>query len=331
MTNPIEICSHSDLPVNVCEHCGAQPGTRIQLTPVRRPRRGHPVSTDLPTPPTYPTRKLGKSKAGECACGQPTRDGAYGCDDCADELSRLYGDVPWLAEQLDTTITRQRGKRPGASARANDGLPWDLKAATTQKALLQYLQGVAVTCIKSQIRHQSPNPGGPANTPNSISAWLLWRVDGLQFNEAFPDALKRGLAIEQRIYGCIDRGPDLLYLGVCQKVPDGDTEPCGGAIYAKTDETIGSCRVCRAKYDTNTTRTELAAKLDDMLCTAAEIAHLATYLGLDVERRRIQLVVAQWHKRKRIAAAPSSGPDAAPRFRYGDVAILLAQTYAKPA
>lgn len=332
-----DLCPQSDLPRDQCAHCGAHPGNRIHIESAPR-RAGKKHRRDLfaaseTPPPTDGDQplKLGKAGPGTCPCGQPTRDTATGCDDCAGELSRLFGDVPWLTEQLETTITRQRGKRPGASARANDGLPWDLRAATTLKALQDYLLGVTTTCLTDHVRHQSPDTTNPRRTPTSMSAWLLWRVDGLQHHDTFPDVLKRGLALETRILKVIDRGPDLLYLGICQLVAEDDTEPCGGAIYAKADEILGKCRVCNAKYDAATSRTILANKLDDMLCTAAEIAHLATYLGLDVDRRRIQLIVAQWHKRKRITPAPSNDPAADPRFRYGDVALLLAKTYAKPA
>ena len=82
----------------------------------------------------------------ECRCGRPTRDAAYVCDYCADQLARALGDVPWLANELEVTITRQKGvdyRRVGGGSggkKANERpLPpvWGASEARTHlKALL---------------------------------------------------------------------------------------------------------------------------------------------------------------------------------------------------
>lgn len=81
----------------------------------------------------------------ECRCGRPTRDDAYGCDDCGDELARALAEVPWLTEELEVTISRQKGvdyRRVGGGGglkAAERPLPpvWGVSEARTHlKALL---------------------------------------------------------------------------------------------------------------------------------------------------------------------------------------------------
>lgn len=78
----------------------------------------------------------------ECRCGRPTRDAAYGCDDCGDSLARALGEVPWLTEELEVTISRQKGvdyRGVGGSGSTERALPvvWGASEARAHlKALL---------------------------------------------------------------------------------------------------------------------------------------------------------------------------------------------------
>ena len=56
--------------------------------------------------------------------------------------------------------------------------------------------------------------------------------------------------------------------------------------------------------------------------TAAEIARLATYLGLDVPRDRVRKQVLYWHRHKRIEQR-SADAEGSPMFRYGEVRGML--------
>jgi hypothetical protein len=347
-------CEQGDLPRATCWHCGAHPGGPA-LPPLDRPwtydgkpvvrRSGRGVFPSLATPPadTGEPLKLGRPTAGYCACGQPTRDNAYGCDDCARELERLFAEAPWIAEQLDDTITKQRGN--AASNGVGSGvpltcghmdtdacgcpvsLPWNDKAAQILADLRKHLAHTVKVCQDRHIRHQSPYALDPnTDSTPSMAAWLLWRVDGLTFSDVFTQTLKAGLKVEKDALLAIDRGPDLLYLGLCDARDEDGL--CGGAIYARAGEDTGKCRACRAEYDVNARRGGLERALDDRLCTASEIAHLATYLGLpsSVTRERVRNLVNQWHRRKIITGhVTREHPE--PRFRYGDVAPRLAATY----
>lgn len=288
------------------------------------------VFTTAPEPSTWatgrdiPNLRL-RNHAEGCGCGQPTRDHAYACDDCASELTRFLADAPWLAEQLDITITGQRGKRPGQSGRASDGLPWNTKASNVLRALHAHLITTVNLCEAEHIRHQSPYTGLPANTPETLSRWLLWRVDGLMFTKNFTDTLRYALAVEKKALAVIDRQPDRMFLGMCELAR---LKLCDGAVYVKAGDTIGKCRTCGMKYDAEDRRAALEAALDDQLCTAAEIAKLATYLGIQAPRDTVRKSVNRWHNRKQLTPKLID-PDGSPRFRYGDVAPLLSALYDK--
>lgn len=327
-------CDVGDLPRATCAHCNAQPGDGLRYLDrpwtfdgqpvVRRSGRNvFPTIADPPSPDRPPVKRRGRGDPGHCACGTPTRDQAYGCDHCAGELERVFAEAPWLAEQLDATITRQRAAAGGASS--PDSLPWNDKAARILADLRKHLTATVRLCDQYDVRNQSPYPGGPdGDSVHALSAWLLWRVDGLTFRPEFTDTLKTALRVEADALLAIDRGPDLLFLGVCDARDDDGL--CGGAIYARAGDELGKCRACRAEYDTARYRGNLEQALDDRLCTASEIAHLATYLGLPsrATRDRVRNLVNQWHKRGRIKAVGGKGEA---RFRYGDVIVLLAAAY----
>jgi len=52
---------------------------------------------------------MGGQVTNTCKCGRPTRDEAYVCDTCSEELAKALGDIPWLESELETTITRTKG------------------------------------------------------------------------------------------------------------------------------------------------------------------------------------------------------------------------------
>ncbi len=43
----------------------------------------------------------------KCGCGQPTRDDGYVCDTCLDAYRSDLADIPMLADELLTALSRQ--------------------------------------------------------------------------------------------------------------------------------------------------------------------------------------------------------------------------------
>ena len=252
----------------------------------------------------------------DCRCGRPSRDAAYFCDDCAHALSVALGEVPWLDEELDITITRQKGATyNGSTARGSERpSPVNWGASEAKGHLRAVLVSWARFCDEEGVRNASPHPGLPADNLPALSRWLLWRVDGLSLLDIGPEAVDEITDAVAQCHRRIDRPADRQYLGTCDMCDDGRLYARPGSRWAKCDE-------CEAATEAEALRTKLLDELDDRLCTAAEIAHLSTYLGLRADRETVRKRINQWHARKRIEREAAFSDE--PTFRFGIVRRLL--------
>ena len=270
----------------------------------------------------------------QCTCGKPTKDNAYVCEDCLTALAKALGEIPWTDEQLEISITKQRASAIGGGGTRSTGtpLPWHEKASDAQRSLHATLSTWVRFCIEEHVRNRGASTEWPADNLASMSRWMLWRVDGLAFHEAgseVVDEITDAVAQAQRIV--FWRKRERVYLGRCDATiePEGaESYKCEGDVYAEQGAIYGSCEHCAAPYSVEKRRADLHRELDDRLCTAAEIARLATYLGLEQPRERVRKQVNSWHKRERITASGHS-PEGDPVFRYGAVKALLFTQYAR--
>ena len=260
-----------------------------------------------------------------CRCGRPTRDAAYGCDHCGDELAKALGDVPALDEELETTISRQQGV-DYRSAGGGSGKPterpspvhWGASEARTHLRAL--LVSWALFCESEGIRNSSPYPGLPDDNLPALSRWMLWRVDGLMLHDIGFDAVEEITSAVAHCHRLIDRPADRQYLGNCQE------DDCLGRLYARPGATTARCDSCRTPVQADAIRERLLAELDDRLCTASEIARLSTYLGLKADREQVRKRINQWNVRGLIVQHPSVTGETV--FRFGEVyARLVADEY----
>lgn len=267
--------------------------------------------------------------ATECRCGQPTRDDAYFCGNCSHRFATALGDVPWINDELDTTITRQRAAPiTGSAPSAERGLPWHDKASETRRHLHALLVSWVRFCTEENIR------GIPAWHPvdrlPSLSRWLMHAVHGLSLHDIGPEAVDEitdAVADCERIVFWKRRAR--VYLGPCGQpvgADDDNLEPCPGDVYADEGAAVGYCEECEGAVTVVIRRAELEQQLDDRLCTAAEIARLATYLGLHVDRDRVRTRVHYWHRHKRITQR-SRDDAGSPMFRYGEVRVMLSKEF----
>jgi len=279
-------------------------------------------------------------------CYRETRDEAYGCEDCADGLARDLGETPWLQTQLDISITRQRSTAStpsnGAATRRNDllrdladiledgklghmGTPWHETASRAKRNLQATLAKWVTYCARERVRHQATNDRLPADNLPAMSRWLMWRVDGLMLH---PEGLD---AVREITHACAEarrivmwKPPQKFYLAVCGTPWEGI--PCPGDVYGVEGDDYGRCEECNTTHEVAARRIDLAKKLDDHLCTAADIARMAVYLGLQAKRETVRNKVNVWHKRGRLVPkARAANGD--PMFRYGEVRGMLAASF----
>lgn len=294
----------------------------------------------------------------ECACGQPTA-GAWLCPRCEKTLRVSLGKVADHYADMETVRARQtRYGVPGKGAPGKTmPLPVDLRfvapSDATERdewqipgregrgtAAMSAARNTITTWVRTTLDEFPPLAGPtctdclhltcheikrrthPRDNIGSCCDYLERMLHTISARHWAPQMLAELLTIESELRRIVDRPPELKFLGVCPE--------CQESVYAVEHAVTGTCRGCGAEYDTEASRLALTDALDDQLLTAAEIASMSTYLGLDAPRERIRMRVAQWHKRGRIAAA---GHDERghPRFAYRDVRPLLFTEFTTPS
>lgn len=265
----------------------------------------------------------------ECRCGRPTKDDAYGCEGERNELDRALGDCAWLEEELETTITRQRGAGTTGGPRGTETpLPWHERASEARRALHSTLATWVRFCEEEQVRGIATWQA--TDTLTSMARWLLHATRGLMFHELGPDAVDEitdAVAECERIVFWKKRAR--VYLGKCEQVvkdPETDevlTLSCEGDVYAEEDQPTGQCEECQQGVTVVIRKAEIDKMLDDRLCTAADLSRMAVFLGLDVPRESVRKKVLYWHRHKRIISRSTEPDTDAPMFRYGEVKALL--------
>lgn len=266
----------------------------------------------------------------ECRCGRPTRDDAAACDQCGDLLARSLGDIPWLDEELETTIAQQRGLDyrnaggTGTKKPAERPLPGNWSASEARGHLKALLVSWVLMCDEEGVRSPDPRYGLPPDNLVAISRWLLWRVDGLMLHDAAGDVVSEVTEAVAQCHRLIDRAPDRQYLGDCRETD------CSGRLYARPGGALARCESCHTTSSADEIRTRLLGELDDRLCTAREIAELSTYLGLKAGRDQVRKHV-EYLGRKGLVAKHQAFSDR-DVFRFGEVyALLVKRDYGEKA
>lgn len=323
-------CEWSDLPADQCEHCGANPGDRPRLSAIQPPRhqRPEPEPSQLRRPKLPDT--WAPTNSDGCRCGVPTRDGAWLCDACEKRFTDTLADLAQLDDEIVTTMTRQTAAVITGGARsATTPLPWHEKAATARRTLHGLLATWVRFCDEEHVR--GPAADFPADTIPAMAAWLTERVHGLTLLDIGPEAMDEITDAAAECHRLVFwKRKNRLYLGPCRtpiETEDAEPEVCPGEVYADEGEPVGFCDLCGQGATVVVRRAELEKELDAYLATAAEIARLATYLGLDVKRDRVRKQVLYWHRHKRIVQRGEDA-DGSPMFRYGEVRGMLYREFA---
>lgn len=256
----------------------------------------------------------------DCRCGKPTRDQAFVCDHCLDQLNQALAETPWLNRELNTTLTGQTGvdyRRGGGSRTAEHRLPIHLAASQAQSHLRATLVAWTRFCHDENVRHQSPNSDLPADTVPAMSRYLMWRVDGLGLLDIGPDAVDEITKAVRDGKRVVDRPADKWYVGPC--------EACGSGMYATPGTATIKCRAplgedfCGHLHDVASRRAALLVEAEDRLASAHNVARAVSWLGatpLTAAR------VRKWAERDRIFAKGHDGRS--PLYRIGDAIDLLA-------
>ena len=182
---------------------------------------------------------------------------------------------------------------------------------------------------------KGPQIEDPADSIASLAAWLGSRVHGLAMLDIGPEAVDEITNAAAECHRIVFwKRRNRVYLGTCGAVEtdeDGnDTEPCPGEVYADEGEPVGFCDECGQGATVVVKRAALEDELDSRLYTAAEIARLSTFLGLDAPRDQVRKRVHYWHRHKLIEQR-ATNDEGHPMFRYGEVRGMLYRDFAQRA
>lgn len=220
----------------------------------------------------------------QCRCGRPTRD--YVCQDCGDSLARALGEVPWLDDELEITVTRQKGVDyrqasggKGAKKPTERPSPVNWGASEARAHLKALLVSWALFCEAEHVRNSSPYPGLPGDNMPALSRWLLWRVDGLTMLEIGAEAVDEITSAVAHCHRLIDRPPDQEFAGPCQ---------CGRDLYRKPNAKTVVCRQCETEYDVESLGKWMHEQMVGRLVTIREGSLLLGKLGMPTAIRTLQ-------------------------------------------
>lgn len=215
-------------------------------------------------------------------------------------------------------------------ADAGTSLPYNYPASAALSRLRAALLAWTTYCQKQNIRHQSPKNALPRLDPVGMSAWLMWRVDGLAFDTEGPRAVDDITRAFRHGKGVIDRPADKWFAGPCNWDVEGAA--CGRDMYVTPGKEFVQCPACGTEYKVAARRQWLLDSAEDQLATATEIARAVTVLteagkGTTTMVRLVGdwvaagLLVTRGHVNRR-------GQDR-PTYRVGDVVKLVHEHMAR--
>jgi hypothetical protein len=226
----------------------------------------------------------------DCQCGTPTRDDAYVCDGCLNDLTRVLAETPWLVGELETTIAGSKGidySALGGSPSSETPSPVNVPALEARRAYHHALAMCVRFCGEEGVRHQAPTNRQPVDSLESMSRWLMWRVDGLAFNDMAYEFVSEITDTARACKRAIDRKPERRYSGPCE---------CGRDLYHKPGATDVKCRECDRVYDVAELYAWMRKGVMGRLVTAREGSTLLGRFDLPTAASTID----KWHERKRV-------------------------------
>lgn len=153
-----------------------------------------------------------------CACGRPVHNQDVICRHCSAELLKVLAETPWLVDELNTTITRQKAATTdGGSRSADTPLPWHERAADA----LATLHGLLVSWVRLCHEEHLRDADLPADDTKVLQRWQAHIKRQIADGELQPPA---AAAIEGR-RNVLELGTVGMHVGVAR-----------AAVHGKSDE-----------------------------------------------------------------------------------------------
>ena len=259
-------------------------------------------------------------------CDLPAKSG-YMCGACQAELQRALASVPGVLGDLDVTLSRQTSRMGRGGHGAAVPLAFDARASEAgwvlrntlvgwvrimQEGLIPGIGPVCLDCEHPSCRWIAYSHSEPANTPQSMAAWLSRGLERLVRHPAASEAhgeITTAVRAAQRV---TDRAPERQFAGRCA---------CGAALYAKPGAGKVQCRDCDAEpVDVGTQLDQMRDQVRDRLAHPTAAAALLARLEIKAPESTIR----RWAAQGRILAH-GTDPRGRNLYRIGDILDTITQ------
>ena len=273
----------------------------------------------------------------QCGCGRPTE--LYGCPKCVDHLAETLGDVPALAVELDTTLTRQARMTAHSGRSRETPLVFHQGASEARTVLSVVLVSWAVLVAKhlGAVLDLEPKPvtrtwTGRAVTPTPApdrttlaARWLLAHLKDLARMYQWGEIHRQVTDAVRDARRAIDRPADRVYAGPC----DGNgtihvelvADPCGLDLLADPDWATIRCHTCSNEYDIQLRRDWMLEAVRGYVGYGKDVSRICRMLGLKIT----EPLIRKWRQRGKLHPRQWSEDDIPrPLYAVDDVITIAA-------
>jgi hypothetical protein len=256
-------------------------------------------------------------------CSAEVHEGTYLCKGCVKRLDRALGNIVAYHGDFQTIRTRQtRYSAGGGGGKGAKGktMPLGMDPRFDVDGRGTEVEAEARNTLTTWVRaciEDWPHLGWPRNTWPAMCGFLQGILTAIAGQEWAGELVRDMLKIEAQLKSFVDRPPEKIYAGTCVVCAIvGDHSP----LYAREgdEKIICPAEDCDREYDVAECRETLLATVDGALCTAAEIASLATYFGVLDDRDKVRKRINQWNTRG-IIQPDGLNTDGEPTFAFGEV------------
>lgn len=252
--------------------------------------------------------------------GEPTREGHTLGPSASWDLEVALGDVPWLDEQLEITLTRQGATTPGGFTTGSRERPLPLHVGAAQ--VRSEMRATLVGWVRDL--HETHGAALPDDTVPDMARWMLSQRAHIETHEAAGEIWREVTSVVAHARRLIDRPPVSEFVGVCDGAED---QPCGAALYAQPKALATRCEGCGESHAVSEVRDGVRARVEDRLATTTEIARAVVWVGEHVKPDAIRVWAARGRLEKR-GTVTVDGRER-PVYRIGDVLDLLVSSERK--
>lgn len=258
-------------------------------------------------------------------------------------LERALGDVAWLSQELDVTLSRQSRAgtgTAGAGGGREQSLPLHLGALQAG----EHLRVILASWVRDLWETNAPRVGDeipPLEVDNhavGLSRWLLRHPTWIQLHPAVDDLYEEVLEAVNRARQAIDRAPGTVYLGQCSALVEG--VECPEDLYGLVGRETVRCRTCGTEHQLAQRRQVLLDAVEHQYVPTTVLVGLVTGLGQHLTSAMVRNLKARgritaWVRDETVEpdehghqVRPRLDTDTGPDlFRVGEVLDAIAHRY----